>query len=385
MSDKLKMGLVGCGLAATREILPPLLSPMGRDWIEVVAVCDLDEDRAQQVAQQFGVPEYYTDHRKMLAKAGLDMVGVATPIPSHFPIALDAINAGKHTYIQKTMTVSVDDATHLIEAAKVKEVKLVSSPGTHLSPSGPFCKRIVDAIIKYLASGDVGKLAWGRVSMHMRHEHELERGSEGFQSIDPSWYYRSGGGPLRDLMVYAMHPLTWILGPAKKVTAVSNILLPDREWKSKRIHVEIDDCTTYILEFASGVQITFNTSFIKGSPVSPMAELVGSQGAIIIGGRGAQGDVELWVQNENQLTYGFGHDLKEVLPFDKTDYPPGTHILSDILHLAECIREDKQPLVSAEHARHVIEIIEKVYLAARSGASQYLTTTFERPDHCEDE
>jgi predicted dehydrogenase len=113
--------------------------------------------------------------------------------------------------------------------------------------------------------------------------------------------------------------------------------------------------------------------------------LVGSQGAIIVGGRGAQGAVELWVQNQDQLTYGFGHDLKEVLPFDETEYPPGAHILSDILHLAECIREDKQPLVSAEHARHVIEIIEKTYEAARTGVSQHLTTTFKRPDHYEDE
>jgi predicted dehydrogenase len=315
----------------------------------------------------------------MLAETELDIVGVATPIPSHFPIALDAINAAKHTYVQKTMTVTVDEATRLIEAARARGVKLVASPGTHLSPTNPFGKRIVDAIIRYLTAGAVGRLAWGRVSMHMRHEHEMERGTEGYQSIDPSWYYKPGGGPLRDLTVYAMHPLTWILGPARRVTAVSGILLPDREWKGRRILIEMDDCTTYILEFSDGVQITFNTSFIKGSPVSPLMELVGSRGAIVVGGRGAQGDVELWVQNDTQLTYGFGHDLKEVVPFDETKYLPGTHILTDILHLVDCIREDKEPLVSAEHARHVIEIIEKTYEAGRSGITQQLYTTFKRP------
>jgi predicted dehydrogenase len=379
MPDRLRMGLVGCGLAASREILPPLTSPMAREVIDLVAVCDLDATRARETTQRFGVAAYYTDHQAMLATADLDMVGVATPIPTHFPIALDAINAGKHTYVQKTMTVSVDEATRLIEVAKTKGVKLVASPGTHLAPAGPFCQRIVEAIARYLKSGHAGKLAWGRVSMHMRHEHEMERGAEGYQSIDPSWYYTVGGGPLRDLTVYAMHPLTWILGPAQRVTAVSGILLPDREWKGKKIPVEMDDCTTYIVEFADGVQITFNTSFIKGSPVSPSMELVGSHGAIIVGGRGAQGAVELWVQNQNQLTYGFGHDLTEALPFDETEYPPGSHILSDILHLAECIRGDRQPLVSAEHARHVIEIIEKTYVAARTGLTQPLTSRFDRP------
>lgn len=376
MSDRLRMGLIGCGIAAQREVLPPLVSPMGSEVIELTAVCDLVEDRARETAVRFEAQAYYTDYKQMLAEEELDMVGIITSIPSHFPIAMKAINAGKHTYVQKTMTVTVDEATRLIDAAKAKGVKLVASPGTHLSPSGTFCKRTVAAMIKYLESGDVGKLAWGRVSVHMRHEHEVKRGTEGFQSIDPSWYYQPGAGPLRDLTVYPMHALTWILGPAKKVTAVSGILLPDREWKGKKIQVEMDDCTTYIVEFADGVHVTFNTSFIKGSPVSPLLELVGSKGAIVIGGRGVQGAVELWVQSEEQLTYGFDHDLKEVLPFDETEHLPGEHILTDILHLAECVREDKTPIVSAEHARHVIEIIEKTYQAAHTGVTQHLTTTF---------
>ncbi|MFQ5340495.1 MAG: Gfo/Idh/MocA family protein [Anaerolineae bacterium] len=379
MSDKLRMGLIGCGIAAIREVLPPLVSPMGSKVIDLAAVCDLVEDRARETAVRFGAQAYYTDYKQMLAKADLDIVGIITPIPSHFPIALDAINAGKHTYVQKTMTVTVDEATRLIDAAKAQGVKLVASPGTHLSLSGTFCERVVDAIIQCLESGDVGKLAWGRVTVHMRHEHEMERGTEGVQSVDPSWYYKPGSGPLRDLAVYPMHALTWVLGPAKRVTAVSNILLPGREWKGKKIHVEMDDCTTHIVEFADDVQITFNTSFIKGSPVSPILELVGDKGVIVIGGRGAQGAVELWVQNEEQMTYGFGHDLKEVLPFDETKHLPGEHILTDILHLAECIQEDKTPIVSAEHARHVIEIIEKTYEAAHTGVTQHLTTSFERP------
>ncbi len=377
--ERLKMGLVGCGIAATREILPPLTGPTGREAIDLVAVCDLVEERAREAARRFGVPAYYTDHKRMLTEADLDIVGIATPIPYHFPIALDAIRAGKHVYVQKTMTVTVDEATRLIEAAKEQGVKIVASPGTHLSPAGPYRKWIIDAIIRWLDSGEVGKLAWGRITAHMRHEDELERETEGFQEIDPSWYYKPGGGPLRDLAVYPLHAITWVLGPAKKVAAISGILLPEREWKGKKIHVEMDDCTTFVLEFADGVQVTVNTSFIKGSPVSPSLELVGSKGAIIVGGRGSQGVAELWVQSERRGTYGYENDLKEVLPREDVRYPLGSHILSDILHLAECIREDKTPRVSAEHARHVIEIIEKAYEAAHTGITQPLITEFERP------
>ncbi|HYN87683.1 MAG TPA: Gfo/Idh/MocA family oxidoreductase, partial [Ardenticatenaceae bacterium] len=281
MTRRLRMGLIGCGIAATREILPPLVSPAGQAAIELVAVCDLVEQRARETAAHFAVPAYYIDHRRMLAEAGLDVAGVVTPIPSHFPIAMDVVDAGKHVYVQKTMTVTVDEATRLVEAARTQGVKLVASPGTFLAPTGPFPRRIVEAIQGYLRSGDVGRLAWGRVTMHMRHEDELERGADGYQSVDPSWYYRAGGGPLRDLTVYAMHALTWILGPAQRVTALSGILLPDREWQGRKMVVEVDDCTSYIVEFAGGVQITFNTSFIKGSPVSPTLELIGSRGAIV--------------------------------------------------------------------------------------------------------
>ncbi len=378
MSDRLAMGLVGCGLAAIREIIPPLLSERGRDAVDLVAVCDLDAARAEETARRFNIPAHFTDHRKMLANTDLDIVAVTTPIGSHYTIARDAIEAGKHTYIQKTMTVTVDEATALIDAAASSRVRVAASPATFLAPTGPYPKPFVDAVIRWIDSGALGTLAWGRVSTHLRHEDEL--GDDGLsREVDPSWYYRPSGGPLRDLAVYSLHPLTWILGRALSVTAVSGILLPERTWRGQTIRVETDDCISSIVEFVGGVQVAVNASFIKGNPSAPKLELVGSKGVITVGGRGALGAAELWVQMKTGSTYGLDHEVREVLPFDEREYQPGEHILADILDLAESVREDRAPRASAEHARHVIEIIEKTYVAANSGERQLLTTSFDRP------
>jgi predicted dehydrogenase len=55
---------------------------------------------------------------------------------------------------------------------------------------------------------------------------------------------------------------------------------------------------------------------------------------------------------------------------------PERHVYSDIMHLVDCVLNDKEPAVSAEHARHIIEIIELGYRAAETGQTQHLTTTF---------
>lgn len=378
MAERMRVGLVGCGLAAVREIIPPLLSENGRDSVEMVAVCDLDGTRAEETATRFGIPAHFSDHLEMLARSNIDIVAVATPVSSHYAIARDAIAAAKHTYIQKTMTVTVAEATDLIDAAADAGVKLAASPATFLSPTGPNPKPFVDAAIRWIEAGELGTVAWGRVSTHLRHEDELDDEGQP-RSVDPSWYYEPGGGPLRDLAVYSFHPLTWIFGPAVAVTAVAGVVVPERMWNGRTIKVQTEDCISLILEFESGIQITFNASFIKGNSVAPKLELVGSKGVITVGGRDAQGAAELWVQTGTGTTYGLDHELADVLPFDERQYLPGEHILADILDLAAAIRDKRHPLASAEQARHVIEIIEKTYVAASSGQRQQLTTQFARP------
>jgi len=129
MARRVRVGVVGCGIVATRDILPNLVRPEIAQKVDLVAVCDVVADRARETAQAFGAPEFYADHGVMLARSDIEAALVATPIPYHFPVALAAARAGKHVYVQKTMTTTLQEANVLLDAVRAAGVHLTASPG----------------------------------------------------------------------------------------------------------------------------------------------------------------------------------------------------------------------------------------------------------------
>ena len=107
VSKTLRAGLVGCGSVSQRGILPHLSHADTRDNVRLVAVADAMEERARETAARFDAGAAFGSVEAMLEGTDLDMVLVATPIPYHFANAMAAIAAGKHVYVQKTMTTTL--------------------------------------------------------------------------------------------------------------------------------------------------------------------------------------------------------------------------------------------------------------------------------------
>jgi predicted dehydrogenase len=374
MIPQLKAAVVGCGIVTTRDILPNLQRPEVRERLAVQAVCDLVAERSALTAERFGVPEHFSDYHELLARPDLDVVLVATPIPAHAAVATAAAAAGKHVYVQKTMTVTVAEANELIATAQARGVKVVASPGQHLRPDlGPHL-----AAIRDLITGDaIGHVRWGTAQGGMRHEDEGARfsGDDPLANVDPTWYYQPGGGPLRDVSVYNLHTLTWLLGPARRVTAFSGIAAPVREFKGRRIDVAMDDNTAAVLDFGDNTFVMLQAQTVSQAH-GPGLELGAERGSIVLGGGGFRvyertDEIGTWGRGERVLAEG--QPIPRA-PGDERNY--GLHILADIMHLVDCIVEDRQPSASAEHARHVIEIIEGIYESARAGRAVELRTEF---------
>jgi predicted dehydrogenase len=368
------IGIVGCGVVATSDLLPNLVLPDARARLDLVAVCDVVEARARETAERFGARRAYADPVALARDPDVEIVGVTTPVRHHLPVALAAIEAGKHVYVQKTMTETVEEADRLIAAARARGVKIVAAPGNHVR------SRPLREIREHVEAGRLGKLCWGRSALGTRHEDDARRLDDPERNVDPTWYYRPGGGPLRDAAVYDLHALTWMLGPARRVTAMSGISLPVRRWRDREIRVELDDNTHFILEWEGPCYVVFSSHFVKGSSRTPRLELYGERGAVVMGG-GARGAYELYGEAEERDRHG----KKERLELVGEPTPPGSalvgvenYVVADAVHLADCLLEDREPVVSAEHARHVIEIIEAVYRSARAGRALDLVTTFAR-------
>jgi predicted dehydrogenase len=318
-------------------------------------------------------PYATTSFEDLLENGDVTAVTIASPIGLHFEQGKAALEAGKHVHFNKTMTTTAAEATELIDMAKAKGLRIVASPGEVLRPQ-------VQAVKRAVANGDIGMPIWAACgaafgTYHLDEE-ERQKGG-GLGNIDPSWYFRKpGGGPMYDMTVYALHGLTTVLGPAKQVTAMSGVRIKEREFNGRAIPTEADDNTGVLIGFGDGL-----FALAYGTAAGSLTR--GFQGTYF----GTTGKIEGYTINGEPLDY------PEKALADKApsgDGPQWTleyvteahrgimeqHVFNDIMNLVMWVKEGRPSPVTCEHARHVIEIIEKAYVAAETGQAQELTTSF---------
>lgn len=374
MENALKAALVGCGSLSQRGILPHLSLPDARERVRLVAVVDTVAERAQSSAERFAVPAHFTSVEAMLAEADVDLVIVATPIPYHFPNAMAAIKAGKHVYVQKAMTTTLAQADELLAARNRAGVRLAAAPGFDLFPTTGQMRQIVsDGVLGHVYVAYTYTLGFG-------HEDEPIRSGKGaLAEIDPSWYYRPGAGPLPDVTVYSLQLATSILGPVRRVTALANKGAPERIWRGKTIPVEIEDNNLLLMEFASGTLGVAAGSNCRGSARIPWGGLglYGTAGALEVTFVDEVSGYPLRFEVQGQETREYTAQLSDQ-PHLRGEHLTleEPHVYADIMDLADAIRDDRPPRSTGEQARHVVEIIEKAQVAARTGQTQHLSSSF---------
>lgn len=112
---KLKIGLIGCGWAGSTLHLPALQSIHDA---EVTALADIDQDRLNQVGEKFRIRNRHGDFRNLIENEEVEVVAVCVPASSHAEIALAALDAGKHVFIEKPLALSIEEIDLLMEKAK---------------------------------------------------------------------------------------------------------------------------------------------------------------------------------------------------------------------------------------------------------------------------
>ena len=374
MTGPVRIGVVGAGSIAVRGILPHLSQSDLTDRVRLAAVCDPVPGRADAAAAKFNVDRAFVDYSDLLTNGDVDAVSIASPIGLHYQQGRQALEAGKHIHFNKTMTTTVAEATDLIDLARSKGLKIVASPGEVLRPHNQYIKELV-------ASGKLGVLAWAAAGAAFGTYHEQERvrqGSDVLSNIDPTWYYRRpGGGPLYDMTVYSLHGMTGVLGPAKRVTAMSGVRIKEREFRGTMVPCDADDNTLILLDFGSSL---FGLSY--GMAAGRLTEgfagtYLGTSGAIsglMLNGQPLQYPGRAIAETAPNLGQGNQWLLPHVVgPHREIEE---AHVYEDVMQLVDWVREDKPSIVTAEHARHVVDIIESAYRSAETGVAQNLTTTF---------
>ena len=369
MSDRVRLGIVGAGSISLRGILPHLVLPDARKRVALTAICDPYPGRAKAAAEKFEIPAAFERYEDLLDAGNLDAVTIASPIGFHYEQGKQAIAAGLHVHFNKTMTTTVDEADEIVALAQQQTIKVVASPGEVLRPIYRQIRRLVQQGALGIPTWAVAGAAFGRY-----HEDESVRlGDDVLSNVSPEWYFRSpAGGPLYDMAVYGLHVLTGILGPVRRVTAFSGIRIREREIQGRTIPCQMDDNTLMLLDFGQSLYGTIYGTAAGQFPQEHIGQpcIFGTEGTII--GNALNGTPIDYPEKEAGSDY-------ECLPHAIGAHRSmaESHVYEDIMQLVDWILDDRPSPVTAEHARHAIDIIEAAYRAADTGQTQTLRTTFE--------
>jgi len=205
--------------------------------------------------------------------------------------------------------------------------------------------------------------------------------------LDPPWFYQEGSGPLYDMGVYGIHDITGILGPAKRVVAFSGITEKVRTvrggpFKGKKIEVTADDNTLLMLDFGSSAYAVVDGTFNVNAAKSPQIEIFGRAGTINLYNQFAQDPslpppppLEIYRLDAAPGVDGWITPRPRSALAGDADQRQRYRRAIMVKHLADCVYENKHPVLSAEHARHALEIMLKSIESARSGRVLDLRTT----------
>ncbi|MFZ4508936.1 MAG: Gfo/Idh/MocA family protein [Fimbriimonas sp.] len=371
MSQRVGIGVVGAGSIGIRGALEHLVLDDVQDQVRLAAVCDPVPGRAKAAAEKYSVGAGYESYEDLLADKSVDAVILCSPIGLHYDQGLAAIRAGKHIHFNKTMTVTSAEALHLIDEAHEAGVKLVASPGQMLRANNQRIRELIRA-------GELGRIAWASTgaAFGSYHEHEGVRGgNDVLTNINPSWYWRKpGGGPMYDMTVYGLHTLTGIIGPVQRVTGMSGVAISEREFKGEMYPCDADDNTLLVLDFGKSLYAFVYGTFAGSNTSFGQPTIFGTKGTVV--GTAING-VEVDYPGKEE---GFAAIQMTPHAFGQHRTMEEVHVYEDTMQLVRWIREGKPSIATADHAAHVIEIIEAGYAASSTGQTQNLRTTFTLPD-----
>ena len=360
MTNKLKVGIIGCGGIANGKHLPALAELT--ELCEMVAFCDLIEERAEKAAAKYGIKDskIYTDYHKLLEDDSIDVVHVLTPNVAHAPISIAALEAGKYVMCEKPMAHTSKDAKAMLDAAKKAGKKFTIGYQNRF-------RQDTQLLHKACVDGKLGDIYFGKA-------HALRRRAV------PTWGVfqdkaQQGGGPLIDIGTHALDLALWMMDnydPAQISGTVfykmadkveGNLFGP---WDPKTYDVE--DSAFGFIKMKNGATIYLESSWALNIGESREASitLCGTEaGAEIWGGIGTNG----YKLKMNTSKYGQLID-EEMAAAGNIAYYMGES--TDPGHIEakqwiEAILYDKEPLVKPEEAYIVTKILEAIYNSAETG------------------
>ncbi len=362
MSKTLKIGLVGCGGIANQKHMPAL-SKLPQ-YCEMVAFCDIDEEKAQKAAEKYGAKgaKVYTDYNEMLKDESIDVVHVLTPNVAHCPITVAAFEAGKHVMCEKPMAATSQDAQTMLDAWKKSGKQFTIGYQNRFRPE-------VQMLHKMCERGEMGDVYYAKA-------HAVRRRGVPTWGVFPNKALQ-GGGPLIDIGTHALDITLWMMDNYKPVSVMGSVFyklgsLPEAvdgnlfgEWDPKTFEVEDSAIGMIRMENGSCVNIeaAWAINMIEAKEAS--TTICGTKAGAEIRSGMSFADDELVINkgHDGHLTEEHLSKNGKIAYFDGGAGEPG---YEEAKQWMEAVLNNTQPLVKPEQAFVVTQILEAIYESDRT-------------------
>ena len=365
--ERLRIGIVGCGDVAHRHYVPGIASRAER--VVITAVADPTPGAAERVADAVASwspgARAYRDAAELLRSDTVDAVFNLTPAPHHGAVNRAILEAGVACFSEKPLAATVPDADTLIDLATRTGTPFLCAPGSAVSAQVRWLKELADS----------GRL--GRPTLVVAHHADPGPAAWREYTGDPTPFYREGVGPVFDHGVYRLHEMTAVLGSVRRVQAMGSIALPQRRVRGgpltgNTIDVTTPDHVLIQLEFASGALGQLLASFGTPDTLAPWLELHLERGVVSFGGKSWELDAPVSVYTDDEsdaAREGWAQNVE--VPRDTF----GTVEMGS-RHFIACLLGEETPVLTAEHARHVLDVILAAYASIEDGRAHDTSTTF---------
>ena len=365
------IGLIGCGNIAETYF-------RAQDYfnnIKFVACADKFPEVSKKCADQYHIKSLTVD--EIIHDTNVDVILNLTIPQAHFEISKLALEAGKHVYSEKPMSIKYDEANELVNLAKDNNLYIGNAPDTFLGGGGQVARKFVD-------DGDIGKVLTGNFIFAFP-------GVQEFHPNPESWF-QSGGGPVIDMGPYFFTTLVNLLGPVKNVRSRGKKFADQREYlvgpkKGKSFNVDISTSVMLDIEFANEAIVQGFISFDVQNHARNHMELYGTKGSLVVPDPNMFGGPVL-------LSRELGSEWQEFSVEDK--YLGKTNIINHsgrsneapkqsnyrgvgLSEMIYSIENNIQHRCNGNLALHVLDIIESTIIASETKKEVSLRSTCEQP------
>lgn len=310
---------------------------------EVVGVFARDKGKAKAFAEKHHLPKWYDNLEQAIDTSGCEVVDVCLPNYLHAKATLLAASAGKHIIIEKPLAVTLEEADAMIAACKNAGVKLMYAEELCFAPK-------YERLRSMVGEGAVGNI-------YMLKQAEKHSGPHS------DWFYDvryAGGGVLMDMGCHAFGWFFWMLNNTKVKSVYASMATVLHQGRTQG-----EDNSVVIVEFDNGVTAIAENSWAKHGGMDDHCEVYGQEGVMY---------ADLFRGNAS-LVYskkGYGYAMEKADITSGWSFPVFEEAFNqgyphELKYFIECVQQDKQPLVTGELGRDVLEVVYAAYASAGQG------------------